>query len=336
MQSMKQLTMSDIAKLANVGKSTVSRYFNGGYVADETRLKIQEIIEQYDYVPNPTAQALKAKHSYQIAIISPTMESVTSGKVITAMDEEFRSLGYTPFIFNTNHNLERELMSLLSLSRMNVEGVILLATQITDAHLELVSKLSIPVLFVAQASTQVPYITPEDYEAGYALARHVIQKGHQNLLYIGVGEEDVSVGVNRKKGIFQACMDLGVEEPRLIRTDFTYETTMRVLEQQLHLQDETAILCATDTIAFATYHTLHTLGKRVPEDISLASFGGYQISSIMRPSLCTIKFDYEKEGTLAARYLSHLIHQEPFERESVGFTLIEGESVKTIERASQM
>ena len=75
----KKLTMNDIAKMAGVGKSTVSRYFNGGYAKDDTRKKI---IDEYHYQPNTFAQSLKAKETKIIGIIAPTLTS----RVLTSLD----------------------------------------------------------------------------------------------------------------------------------------------------------------------------------------------------------------------------------------------------------
>ena len=83
----KKLTMNDIAKIAGVAKSTVSRYFNGGYVKEETRIKLKKIVDEYNYEPNAVAQSLKAKHSHTIGIIAPCLDSITSSRMLMAIDE---------------------------------------------------------------------------------------------------------------------------------------------------------------------------------------------------------------------------------------------------------
>ena len=92
----KKLTMSDIAKMAGVGKSTVSRYFNGGYVKDETREKLKKIIDEYHYEPNAVAQSLKAKHSHMIGIVAPCLDSITSSRMLMAS-----KLQYFPMLMVT-------------------------------------------------------------------------------------------------------------------------------------------------------------------------------------------------------------------------------------------
>ena len=95
----KKMTMADIASLSGVGKSTVSRYFNGGYVKDETRAKIHKVIEEYNYTPNAFAR-LNAKQSNVIGVVVPTLNSKITSRVITSIDRYLREKGYTTLIQN--------------------------------------------------------------------------------------------------------------------------------------------------------------------------------------------------------------------------------------------
>ena len=97
----KKMTMADIANLSGVGKSTVSRYFNGGYVKDETRAKIQKVIEEYNYTPNAFAR-LNAKQSNVIGVVVPTLNSKITSRVITSIDRYLREKGYTTLIQNSD------------------------------------------------------------------------------------------------------------------------------------------------------------------------------------------------------------------------------------------
>ena len=99
----KKMTMADIANLSGVGKSTVSRYFNGGYVKDETRAKIQKVIEEYNYTPNAFAR-LNAKQSNVIGVVVPTLNSKITSRVITSIDRYLREKGYTTLIQNSDHD----------------------------------------------------------------------------------------------------------------------------------------------------------------------------------------------------------------------------------------
>lgn len=327
----KKLTMQDIAKMAGVSKSTVSRYFNGGYVKEETREVLKKIIDTNQYVPNTFAKSLKAKHSKTIGIIAPCLDSTTSSRMLMKMDEYLKEQEYTTIIINTNHNELRELTSIEQLWRMNVEGIILLATNVTMAHQKIASKIDIPLVFVAQLFQEGISILNDDYHAGYTMGTFLANNGHQSIAYVGVNQKDQAVGVERKKGVLDALKQANISKVDIIETNFTFNKTREVVKQYLQTKKPSAIICATDTLALACYKEIIDRGWKVPEDISLSGFGGYEISMLLSPELCTIRFDNEKVGEATGETILKLINQQPVEQKQIiGYTFIEGQSVKNI------
>lgn len=325
----KKLTMSDIANLAGVGKSTVSRYFNNGYVKEETRLKIKKIIDDYGYEPNALAQIMKAKQSHLIGIITPTLDSKTSSRMLMAMDEYLRSQKYTPIIINTNHYELRELNSIEQLWRMNVDGIILLATHLTMGHQNIASKIDIPMVFLAQEFEDGVSIINDDYRAGYDVGEYAAKMGHRDIAYLGVSPKDVAVGMMRKQGVVDGLKDQGIKHLDYIESDFSFDHARSNINKYLQKHQPTLIICATDNLALACYKEIQEKGFNVSQDISLIGFGGYEISSLMSPSLTTIRFENEEAGCLAAKTIIDMIEEESVEKKQVvGYTLIEGKSVK--------
>ena len=103
---MKKMTMADIAKEAGVSKTTVSRYYNGGYVKEETRQKIEKVVKAYDYEPNVLAASLKANKTHTVGIVCPTLTSYASSRMMMNIDQylkkppRYRSpSGSTPVLF---------------------------------------------------------------------------------------------------------------------------------------------------------------------------------------------------------------------------------------------
>lgn len=327
----KKLTMGDIASIAGVSKSTVSRYFNGGYVKEETRLKLKKVIDAYNYEPNAIAQSLKAKYSKTIGIIAPCLDSITTSRVLMVIDEELKNKGYTTIIINTNHNELRELTSIEHLWRMNVDGILLMATHVTMAHQKIAAKMDIPMIFIAQLFKEGISIINDDYQAGYAMGCHVASLGHRQIAYVGVSQKDEAVGVERKKGVIDALHKQGCQSIDIIETDFSFDKTRQVIKKYLQNKRPSILVCATDTIALACYKEIQAMHLAVPENISLSGFGGYEVSTLITPSLCTIRFDNERTGRVAANTIIHLIEGLPIEKTQViGFSLIEGKSIKKI------
>lgn len=325
----KKLTMDDIAKIAGVGKSTVSRYFNGGYIKEETKLKLKKVVDEYHYEPNAIAQSLKARYSKLVGIVAPCLDSVTSSRVLMNMDQYLKEHGYTAIILNTNHDELRELTSIEQLSRMNVDGIILMATHVTMAHQKIASTLNIPILFVAQQYDLGYSIVNDDYQAGYEVGAYATGHGHQSICYMGVSQKDEAVGVKRKKGVIDGLKEKGIESLDILEVDFSFEKAHQMATAYLQNKRPSLIICATDNIALGCLKAIQESGLSTPKDISLIGFGGYEISTYMSPSLTTIRFNNEETGQKAGATIIKLIEGESVAKlQLIGYSMKVGQSVK--------
>ena len=176
----KKMTMADIANLSGVGKSTVSRYFNGGYVKDETRAKIQKVIEEYNYTPNAFAR-LNAKQSNVIGVVVPTLNSKITSRVITSIDRYLREKGYTTLIQNSDHDIDQELQNIQRLIQLNVDGILISSIAITKDHKELLKESGdssgcFKHRIMKDGKFSIIY---DDYHAGKTIGEYIGKKGHQ-------------------------------------------------------------------------------------------------------------------------------------------------------------
>jgi LacI family sucrose operon transcriptional repressor len=329
---MKKMTISDIAKEAGVAKSTVSRYLNDGYVKDATRKKIHDVIEKNGFEPSAAAQNLKLKRTKTVGIVAPTMTSRVSGRQITAIDETLRAQGYSCMILTTNHHPEREIAAIEYLRSLRVDGIILIATTISQEHQRLQTSSKIPFIVMGQQFREGTSIVYDDYQAGYTIGEFAREQGHRDVIYIGVSEVDEAVGIIRKRGVMDGlhyrdqCMDLMMEE-----TSFSYQDARVLVRDILKYHVPSMFICATDQLARATLRECRDAGLRVPEDVSVAGFGGYEMSELVSPALTTIRFKNEEAGTIAANTLLSLISQKPVPvLQRIGFDFVHGESVAKV------
>ena len=324
----KTITMDDIASMAGVTKSTVSRYFNGGSVKESTRQRIQEIIREYNYEPNAFAR-LKARESNVIGVVLPTLNSKITSRVVTSIGRYLRDQGYEALIKDSDHSTELELKNIQRLLTLKVDGILLSAISITDEHRELIQNSPIPVVVLAQDYDEGICVVYDDYGAGKAMGAY-IGRGHPGRVgYMGVDESDRAVGVNRMAGVLEGLREWKVD--RIVRAagDYSYESGIRMAEELLDQGPLDAMICATDRLAFGAYRVLQRRGIRVPEDVSVVGFGGYDESTLLKPELTTLKFDSYGLGYLGAETLLKMIREEPVpKKQIVGYEMIEGESVK--------
>ena len=169
---MKQVTIKDIAELAGVAKSTVSRYLNGGSVGKATREKLDRVIRDTNYEPNQFAQSLKSKQPKMIGVIVPRLDSYAASRTMMGIDEQLTERGYQMLVVNTAQQTEREIEQLYNLAKQKVAGIIWLGTTVTERHLEAIEAIQIPVLLIGQQHDNVHSLVYPDREAAYALGNN--------------------------------------------------------------------------------------------------------------------------------------------------------------------
>lgn len=322
--------MADIARMAGVTKSTVSRYFNGGYVKESTRERIQDIIREYNYEPNAFAR-LKAKESNVIGVVVPTLNSRITSRVVTSIGRYLRDQGYETLIKDSDHSMELQLKNLQRLITLKVDGILVSAITVTSEIKELIKNSPIPVVVLAQDYEEGIAIVQDDYGAGCAMGAYVSRIRPHRVGYLGVEESDQAVGVHRKKGVLDSLRENGNPQVTVLQGDYSYESGKIMTEKLLEGGPVDAVICATDRLAFGAYYVLEKHGYRIPEDVSVTGFGGYDESELLKPGLTTLKFDSYAMGYLGAETLLKMIRKEPVpKKQIVDYTWIPGASVKTL------
>ena len=137
------------------------------------------------------------------------------------------------------------------------------------------------------------------------------------------------MGKRRKEGILKGLAGCGVTGVRTWEADFTLQTAYTRAREILTGPDRPQVLlCATDRIAYGVYKAARELGLRIPEDIAVTGFGGYETSELMTPPLTTVCFDVETAACVCADTVLKLLEDEPVSQtQLVGYHCIPGESV---------
>lgn len=327
----RKVTIQDIANMVNVSKSSVSRYLNNGYVSEENAKKIKDAIEKTGFQTNFFARRLKTKRSKLIGIVLPRIDSVTVGKLLTGINRRLQENNYQGIILMSDLNLQKELENINSLYQQGVDGIIISTMAITKEHIKLINNLNIPIIFTGQKSEFTNYIKIDDYEAGKIMGNYFKEKGHRDIVFLGVNEWDKAVGVDRKQGFIDSFKeDYTKCNIKFVETDFSFKKAYEKAEEVLKYKP-TAIVCATDNICLGILRYLHENNIKVPEEVSVGGFGGYDIGSVSYPTLTTVYFDYELIGEDTAQGILDLIEGKEIEKNhKQPLTLIERESVKEL------
>ena len=311
---MKNLTIVDIAKMAGVGSTTVSRYFNGGNLKKETREKIKKIVEEYNYTPNTFAKALKGTDSKIIGVIVPCLHSYVSSNTLKYIDKNLKENNYETLIMNADFDEEKQLDYIRKLARMNVDGIILLPTTMSKSYESTIKSIDVPVVLLGQEGEYTYSVEYNDFNAARDLANFVLACGHRKIAYLGVGEEDIAVGYYRKLGFMTTLEKYNLSAVDVLITDFGMEDSYRLTNENIDkLKKATCLICATDNLAYGAIKALEENGLNIGTDYSVAAFGDYASSALLKSPLTTIKFDLEDAAQKTVEMLLNVIKKKETE-----------------------
>ena len=308
---MKKLTIVDIAKMAGVGTTTVSRYFNGGNLKKETRERIKEIVDKYNYTPNTFAKALKSTDSKIIGVIVPCLHSYVSGNTLKYLDKELKNNNYETLIMNANFDENKQLEYIKKLARMNVDGIILLPTTMSKTYESTIKPIDVPVVMLGQEGEYTYSVEYNDFNAARDLTNFILASGHRNIAYLGVGEDDIAVGYYRKLGVIRTLEKYNLEPENVLITNFGMEEGYEIVKENIEkLKEDSCLICATDNLAYGAIKALEESGLSVGENYSVAAFGDYTSSALLKSPLTTIKFDLKDAAKQTVEMLLNIIKKE--------------------------
>lgn len=325
------MTIAEIAARAGVSKTAVSRYLNDGYVSAEKRAVIRRVIEETGYVPSRQAQQMRSGRTQLIGVILPRIDSESISRVVRGISHGLIGSPFQLLLADTENDERRELEYLDVFRKGRVDGVLLIATMMTPAHRAAIRNCAVPLVCIGQHSDDCPCVYHDDEAAAFALTKKLLDAGRRTLAYIGVTPRDRAVGLARRQGMRRALEAAGLEwdAARCEQTGFSLdggrEACARLLRRGVAFD---GLFCATDSIAVGAMQALAGAGRRVPRDVAVVGVGDSRLASLVRPTLTTAHYHYEKSGEEAARILLDILNGgEPAGQQiRLGFSIVDHES----------
>ena len=302
-------TIKDVARLAGVSPSTISKYMNGGNVLAENAQAIREAIVQLDYRVNPFARHLKTQRSRAIGILLPEMNAPFFGSVISAMDKIFREHGFHTLIscYGSNHGLERD--NLQFLISNGIDGLIYVPEDIScEEFEELTSSSRIPTVQFDRIiqGVESDAVLVNNTDAVYAAVSSLIQKGHQRIAII-TGPKSVYSAKERLVGYLRALSDHQIlyDDALVISgTQNEFATGYRGCEELMRLPNRpTAVFATNYNITIGLITAARERGLNIPKDIDVFGFDSADICCMMKPAIPVVTQPEQEIGQAAATFL---------------------------------
>ncbi len=311
------MNIIDIAKLAGVSKSTVSRYLNNGYVSEDAKEKIKKILEETGFVPQRQAKSMRTKKTNLIGVIVPKISTETPSRVVEGITEVLSEENYDILIANTSLSIKKELEYLKLFRKNQVDGIIFMATKITEEHIEAIKKLDVPIVIVAQNLENVSSVYFDEKNATEIITEYLIEKKHTNIGFIGVYEEDKAVGAYRKEAFIDTLNknNLKVNLNNIKIGDFSENSAYNSAKELMENNKEkpTAILTVTDNLAVGVVEYLKSHNYKIPEDVAVASMGDSKLAKILTPKLTTVHYSYKTSGRESAKIMMKYLKKKETE-----------------------
>lgn len=326
------MNINEIAKMAGVSKTTVSRYLNDGYVSEEKRIQIKRVIEETGYQPSAQAKMLRTKKTGLIGVIIPKINSDTVSRMVAGISDVLAKNGYQLLLANTNNDIEEELKYLNLFKDNQVDGILFIGTIFTRRHKQLLKDCKVPLVILGQRLEGYSSVYHDDYHAALQMTQLLIKNGKVPG-FIGVTVKDEAAGLNRKKGFEAALKNQKIEynSLQMAEGEFSIESGYEKMKELLKsVPDIDSVFCATDNIAIGAMYYLKKIGKKIPEEIQLAGIGDTPMAKLVTPSLTTVHFYYKTSGMEAASMLVELLEAKSTVKKELkmGYEIVKQESTR--------
>lgn len=292
----KRATMSDVARAANVSLQTVSAVVNGKPgISEPTRERVRSIIKEFDYHPNGFASSLRARRSFTVGVLIPTITNPYFPEFVRGIEDVAHRQGYSVFLCNSDHDRSKEISYLQLLRRHRVAGYLVayaVANPEGDRILAELAADSTPIvtLGMQQLHRNAVTLLSDDLIGTARVTSHVIELGHRRIGFISPPEGG-DVHRHRSAGYLRALRkaDISAEPCLIVPGGFDVEAGQRGAVQLLSLADPpTAIVAANDLAAIGAINALRRMGRRVPEDASVTGYDDIPLARLYHPALTTV------------------------------------------------
>ncbi|UOW69236.1 LacI family DNA-binding transcriptional regulator [Paraclostridium bifermentans] len=302
------VTIKDIAELAGVSKTTVSKVLNNKdeKISDTTRRKILDIVKEKNYRPNKMAQSLVTKKTKTIGIIIPDIRNPFFTDIVRGAEDKAVKEGYNIILCNTDENIDKEIKAFNTLADKMVDGIIFAPSSKIDLNSNEYNLSTKPIVLVDKKldiKNLKGIVSLDNEEGTYLEINHLVEKNHKRILYLS-GPLKNEIARDRLKGYKKALKEANIEydEKLVLQGEYSLDWGYEVI-QSLKDINFTAICAANDLIAIGAIKALKERNIHIPKDISVVGFDDIQTSSIIEPQLTTINQNSYDMGYESANIL---------------------------------
>ncbi len=314
----KNMTIDQVAELAYVSRSVVSRVLNDHpNVSDEARERVLKVIEEHDYRPNSMARSLATDRSYEVSILTPRRadDSLATGYwplLYSGIFEQCLERGYFVSLSMVSPEMKDKISDRAGDNRF--DGFILVTREVREIVGDAFKDRDIPTVLIGgnEGWENHHSIDINNAKGGFKAGAHLCSLGYEDIGVI-LGHPQLEETVARQRGFSEALTESSctVPDEKIGYGDYSQESGYNIVKQWI--QDgrlPNALFCGSDTMAMGALLALHEADHRVPEDVAVVGFDGLPSSKYTIPPLTTIQQPVYEKGQAAANLLISEIEEE--------------------------
>lgn len=333
---MKKYSIKDIAELSGVSVATVSRVINNnGRFSEETRKKVQDVIDQTGYQMNFSAKSLRMNKSFSIGILVPDISNYFFSDVVQKIEEILFEKGYSTIICNTARNLEKESAYLQMLESKGVDGLIVISGA-AESGFDYTSSKNIPYICIDREpkdKNSTIFISSNHYQGAFEATEELIHVGCKKPI-IAMYQRKSPSSKERLKGFKDALKKNNIpfdQAKSVILLDLDEDFQANIQAFLLENPNIDGIFAISDTIAMELLITLPHLGITVPNDMKIIGFDNTPQGRFSCPTLSSIEQDTSKISEIAVSSLLSMLNNSISTEKStiIPVSLVKRESTGT-------
>lgn len=300
--------IDDVAKMAGVSKTTVSRVLNQrGYLSKKTINKVHEAMDKLNYHPNVVARQLFKQETKLIGLIFPTVNNPFFGQLVASMEKRLFNKGFKVLIGNSMNDPEKEKLYLQQLMAHQVDGLIVGAH---NSGIEEYENSNLPIIAVDRiVNPDIPIISSDNYQGGKIATELLIHSGAKTIIHTNDPSNLTSPGQKRREAYLDTMKQNGLN-PIIYPLDFNLESYQKVKpinDMFKKYPNVDGIFASNDMDASQIIEIAKNKGYRIPNDLKVVGYDGSDITKILAPNLTTIIQPIDRMADQAVDMLIHRI-----------------------------
>lgn len=308
-------TLKDVAKLANVDVSTVSRALNNtSYVHPDTKERVYAAAKELGYRPNAMARALRRGRSHVLGVVVPRLHLTIFSEILQGIEAEAQKQGYMTTVCVTEDDPKIERDRLNRLRENGVDGIIIAATGRNGRILKDLKASGIPVVQLVRRQELELSSVVADFEASGREAVEFLYKKDCRSIGLIAGAQHLAPYKGRYEGYRKAVEALGLEEitgssDRMVTSfGYGYESAKQLLEENPDLD---AIIAAVDVQGLGAIRAVTERGLKIPEQVKIVSLTGHRVGRMLETTMTSMEMPAFQMGESAARLAIDEIEADP-------------------------